>query len=173
MTLKGSQMPHKIAELNFFEGHWNEMSVSKGPSPGARVVQASIGHDGQHALLLTDDGLVYFAGTSKRGEDGDGGQGSKASSRSRAPKPVKPKKIHRVEGFTVVDVAANNGTSALVTKDGDLFVFGKDSAHTDYTSGRVSDLKGVHVVKVNKTAYFTIFYCGIPKLQPVACLANG
>lgn len=153
------------------------MSVSKGPSPGARVVQASVGHDGQHALLLTDDGLVYFAGTSKRGEDGDGGQGSKASSssRSRAPKPVKPKKIHRVEGFTVVDVAANNGTSALVTKDGDLFVFGKDSAHTDYTSGRVSDLKGVHVIKVNifKTSDFAIFYCGIPKFQPVACQATG
>ena len=128
------------------------MAVSK--SVSSRVVQVSVGHDGQHALLLTEDGLVYFTGTSKRGEDGDG-SGTKASSSRRAPKPVKPKKIHRVEGFTVVDVAANNGTSAFVTKDGDLFVFGKDSAHCDYTSGRVSDLKGVHVVKVRDSCIST------------------
>ena len=119
-------------------GHWIEMSITKSP----RIVQVSVGHEGQHALLLSDDGLVYFVGTSRRGEDGD------QTKARRQPKPVKPKKIHRMEGYTIVHVAANNSTSAFVNKEGDLYIFGKDSTHCDYTTGRVSDLKGTIITQV-------------------------
>ena len=37
----------------------------------ARIVQCSVGHDGQHCLLVADDGSVFFVGVSRRGEDGD------------------------------------------------------------------------------------------------------
>lgn len=44
-------------------------------------------------------------------------------------------------------VAANSGTSAIVTKNGDLYLFGKDSTQCDW-SGQVIELKGQHVVQV-------------------------
>lgn len=63
------------------------------------ALQLSVGHDAGHALLLADDGTVYFAGTAKRGEDGD------QSKARRQPKPVKPKKFSRMEGLNVVNVS--------------------------------------------------------------------
>ena len=70
-----------------------------------RVVQTAVGHEGQHCLMLCEDGTVFFTGAAKRGEDGEGSGATKASSR-RAPKPVKPKKLTRMEGVGVVDVGA-------------------------------------------------------------------
>ena len=52
-----------------------------------------------------------------------------------------------------VQVAAGNGTSAMVTKDGDLYVFGKDSSQSDYTTGQVSELKGQIVTQVKCHCY--------------------
>ena len=44
-------------------------------------------------------------------------------------------------------MAANSGTSAVVTKSGDLFLFGKDSTQCDW-SGQVIEMKGHHVTQV-------------------------
>ena len=44
-----------------------ELPITKSP----KVVQYSMGHEGQHALLVAEDGSVFFVGTAKRGEDGD------------------------------------------------------------------------------------------------------
>ena len=44
-------------------------------------------------------------------------------------------------------IAANNGTSVMVGKDGELYVFGKDSAHSDQYSGMVTELKGKCIVQ--------------------------
>jgi len=49
-------------------GKWAELPIVKSP----KIVQYSIGHDATHALLVAEDGSVFFVGTSKRGEDGDG-----------------------------------------------------------------------------------------------------
>ena len=54
----------------------------------------------------------------------------------RQPKPVKPKKMIKLEGKHVVHTACNNGTSAVVTKEGEVFMFGKDVAHCDHASGK-------------------------------------
>ena len=35
------------------------------------ITSFAIGHDGNHALLVGEEGVVYFTGTPKRGEDGD------------------------------------------------------------------------------------------------------
>ena len=152
-TGKSTSIGHKQACPS---GQWNEInlvsSVTSKVSPlgtvgprgtGCKVMQTAIGHDGSHALLLTDEGIVYFTGTAKRGEDGD--QSNRAG--RRQPKPVKPKKFHRMEGYHVSYIAANNGSSAMITREGELYLFGKDSVHCqcDYATGQVSDLKD-HVI---------------------------
>lgn len=53
----------------------------------------------------------------------------------RQPKSSRPKRFTAMEGKCVVDIACNNGTSALVTKDGELFLYGKDSTYCDRTTG--------------------------------------
>lgn len=67
----------------------------------------------------------------------------------RQPKPVKPKKIAKVEGQFIIDAACNNGSTALVTKEGALLMFGKDTLHSDPGSGVVTDLRDVCVVHVS------------------------
>ena len=155
-TGKSTSIGHKQACPS---GQWNEINLvssvtSKLTGLGSvaprgtscKVVQTALGHDGAHALLLTDDGVVYFTGTAKRGEDGD--QSNRAG--RRQPKPVKPKKFHRMEGYNVSYVASNNGTSAMVTREGDLYMFGKDAVHCncDYATGHVTDLKGHVIIQV-------------------------
>nr|XP_032288913.1 E3 ubiquitin-protein ligase highwire [Drosophila virilis] len=114
-----------------------ELIVSK----AAHIVHVAVGHDGIHALLVNDDGTVYFAGTARRGEDGD------SSKNRRQPKAVKPKKMTKIDGHVVVHAACNNGTSAFVTKTGKLIMYGKDTAHCD-SMGFVSELLDQHVTKV-------------------------
>lgn len=53
----------------------------------------------------------------------------------RQPKPVKPKKMIKVDGQFIVGVACNNGSTALITRDGELLMFGKDTTHTDHATG--------------------------------------
>ncbi|ALC49441.1 hiw [Drosophila busckii] len=114
-----------------------ELIISK----SAHIVHVAVGHDGIHALLVNEDGSVYFTGTARRGEDGD------SSKNRRQPKAVKPKKMIKIEGHTVVHAACNNGTSAFVTKTGKLIMFGKDTAHCD-SMGFVTELLDQHVSKV-------------------------
>ena len=54
----------------------------------------------------------------------------------RPPKPVKPRKIQRLVSSHVVQVACNTGTSAAVTKDGELYMYGKDTRYCDHTTGK-------------------------------------
>ena len=54
----------------------------------------------------------------------------------RQPKPAKPKKMIKLEGKVISHVACNSGTSAMVTKQGELFMFGKDTIHCDHASGK-------------------------------------
>lgn len=46
---------------------WYELPFPKRPS----IVRCAAGHDGLHAVLLDADGTAFFAGLSRRGEDGD------------------------------------------------------------------------------------------------------
>lgn len=41
----------------------------------------------------------------------------------------------KMEGQYIVASACNNGSSALVNRDGELFLFGKDTAHADHNTG--------------------------------------
>lgn len=88
------------------------------------------------------DKIYFYLGTARRGEDGD-----QAKVR-RQPKPGKPKKISKVDGQFIVSAACNNGSTALVTRDGELLMFGKDTTHADHTTGLVCNLKGEFVVNV-------------------------
>ena len=119
-------------------GRWLELPLLR----AAAVCQLSVGHEGQHAVLLTDDGTAFFAGTARRGEDGD------VAKARRQPKPQRPKRMAKMDGKVVLDVACNNGSSALVTSSGHLYIFGKDSIHSEGTSGLIGELRDVRVTRV-------------------------
>lgn len=55
----------------------------------------------------------------------------------------------KVEGKFIIDTACNNGTTALVTKEGSLLMFGKDTLHCDPVTGLVTDLIDVCIVHVS------------------------
>ncbi|XP_062904556.1 E3 ubiquitin-protein ligase MYCBP2 isoform X16 [Mobula hypostoma] len=118
-------------------GKWVELPITKSP----KIVQFSVGHDGSHALMVAEDGSVYFTGLASKGEDGES-----AKSR-RQPKPYKPKKMIKMESKTAVYTACNNGSSAITTKEGELYMFGKDAVYCD-NSGLVTELKGHFVSQV-------------------------
>ncbi|XP_039539330.1 E3 ubiquitin-protein ligase MYCBP2 isoform X12 [Pimephales promelas] len=118
-------------------GKWVELPVTKSP----KFVQFSVGHDGSHALLVAEDGSVFFTGSASKGEDGE------STKSRRQPKPYKPKKMIKLETKTAIYTACNNGSSSIVTKDGELFMFGKDAIYSDSTC-QVSDLKGQFVTQV-------------------------
>eukprot|EP00063_Salmo_salar_P030989 XP_014005824.1 PREDICTED: E3 ubiquitin-protein ligase MYCBP2-like isoform X1 [Salmo salar] len=123
-----------IKQGGLSEGKWVELPVTKSP----KIIQFSVGHDGSHALLVAEDGSVFFTGSASKGEDGE------STKSRRQPKPSKPKKMMKLETKTVVNTACNNGSSGIVTKDGELYMFGKDAIYSDSTC-QVSDLKG-HIV---------------------------
>lgn len=54
----------------------------------------------------------------------------------------------KVDGHFITSAACNNGTTALVTRDGELLMFGKDTSHTDHATGLVCNLKGEFIVQV-------------------------
>ncbi|RWS30275.1 E3 ubiquitin-protein ligase MYCBP2-like isoform X6, partial [Leptotrombidium deliense] len=123
---------------NGINGKWCELPITKSP----KISNISVGHEGAHCLLVSEDGTVYFAGLAKRGEDGDQCKGR------RQPKAVKPKKMLKMEGKIVVQTACNHGTSALITNDGELFMFGKDATHSDRNTGQVTAVKNMVVTQV-------------------------
>ncbi|XP_013162054.1 PREDICTED: E3 ubiquitin-protein ligase MYCBP2 isoform X3 [Papilio xuthus] len=143
-TGKGTSLGYKMASPHI--GRWtlmketlfnrNEPNVKK-----CQVTQTAVGHEGVHAILVLDNGSVLFTGIARRGEDGDIGK------HRRNPKPTRPKKITRVEGHHIVYAACNYGSTALVTRDGLLFMFGKDTQHCDST-GLVTGLKHEKVIQV-------------------------
>ncbi|XP_053677390.1 E3 ubiquitin-protein ligase highwire [Anopheles nili] len=104
--------------------------------------QVAVGHEANHGLLLTGDGTVYFTGTAKRGEDGE-----LAKTNRRQPKAIKPKRLNKLDGQTITFVACNNGTSAFVTKEGKLIMYGKDTNYCE-PNGVVGGLTDVVIRKV-------------------------
>lgn len=48
-------------------GKWVELPITKSP----KIAQFSVGHDGSHALLVAEDGGVFFTGSASKGEDGE------------------------------------------------------------------------------------------------------
>lgn len=139
---KSSAIGHKLPCTP--PGKWNEVAFSKSESSSTVISSFSLGHDGNHALLIGEDGSVFFTGTSKRGEDGD-----QSSKPRRPPKAKKPFKISRMDKLNITSTACNSGTSCLVTKKGELYVFGKDTSSADFSSGRVGDLANQTIVAVS------------------------
>jgi len=60
----------------------------------------------------------------------------------RQPKSLKPKKMIQLESHHVVAVACNSGTSAVVTREGEVFMYGKDTAHCDPATGQSGHSSG-------------------------------
>lgn len=138
-----------VGELVLSQEHtsnrWYELPLPKSLS----IVRCATGHDGLHAVFLDAEGTAFFAGLARRGEDGDLSKSvfknhlefslsklcCSSAKHRRQPKSSRPKRFSSMEGKSIVDIACNNGTSALVTKEGELFLFGKDSTFCDSTTG--------------------------------------
>ncbi|XP_041987793.1 E3 ubiquitin-protein ligase highwire [Aricia agestis] len=144
-TGKGTSLGYKAPTPH--TGRWTLMKetlFSKNEAPNIRkykVVQVAVGHEGVHAILVLDNGSALFTGIARRGEDGD------ANKHRRTPKPTRPKKILKAEGHFVIYAACNYGSTALVTRQGQLLMFGKDTQHCDAT-GLVTGLKHERVIQV-------------------------
>lgn len=65
-TGKGSCIGMKT---NTRPNRWFEVTLGK----NLRVSHFAVGHEAQHAILLLEDGSVYFAGVAKRGENAESG----------------------------------------------------------------------------------------------------
>lgn len=48
-------------------GKWVELPITKSP----KIIHFSVGHDGSHALLVAEDGSIFFTGSASKGEDGE------------------------------------------------------------------------------------------------------
>ncbi|XP_050560251.1 E3 ubiquitin-protein ligase MYCBP2 isoform X7 [Spodoptera frugiperda] len=144
-TGKGASLGYKAASPQ--TGRWTLMKetiFSRNEAPNAKrckVMQVAVGHEGVHAILVLDNGSALFTGIARRGEDGD------AMKHRRQPKPTRPKKIFKAEGHFVVYAACNNGSTALVTRQGHLLMFGKDTQHCD-SAGQVLGLRHERIVQV-------------------------
>lgn len=55
-------------------GKWVELPITKSP----KIVHFSVGHDGSHALLVAEDGSVFFTGSASKGEDGESSKSLRA-----------------------------------------------------------------------------------------------
>ena len=65
------------------------------------------------------------------------------------PKPMKLKRISKLKDYHIIKTACGTHTSAMISKDGKLFMFGNlDEDLTDKTSGVVTGLLGVPVSQV-------------------------
>ncbi|XP_045784545.1 E3 ubiquitin-protein ligase MYCBP2 [Maniola jurtina] len=144
-TGKGTTLGYKVPSPH--TGRWTlikETLFNKNEAPNikkSKVVQVALGHEGVHAILVLDNGSALFTGIARRGEDGD------AIKHRRTPKPTRPKKILRAEKHHVIYAACNYGSTALVTRSGELLMFGKDTQHCD-ENGLVTDLRDVRVIQV-------------------------
>lgn len=47
-----------IKQAGVRTGKWSELVLTKAP----KITHVAVGHDGLHAILITDDGSVFFAG---------------------------------------------------------------------------------------------------------------
>lgn len=123
-------------------GQWEDLTLAS----GVKVTQVSAGQGGEFAVAVGDDSQAYFFGISRRGEDGDQVRGR------RQQKPVKAKKMGQNKklkdkqyGFS----SCNASTSALITKDGQLVMFGKDTEQCDSTTGIMPNFLGLSVAKIS------------------------
>jgi E3 ubiquitin-protein ligase MYCBP2 len=63
-------------------------------------------------------------------------------------KNLVPAQIARLEKQSVVGVACNSGSSCLLNKKGELFIYGKDTTYADLLTGKVNDLSGQTITAV-------------------------
>ena len=79
---------------------------------GTRAVQAATG--GRHTAVMTDDGQLFTWGAGSCGQLGHGAAG----------REVKPRLVQELVGKRVVEVAACSASTAVVTSELDLRIFG-------------------------------------------------
>lgn len=78
-----------------------------------------------------------------------------------------------MEGYDVTYVACNNGTSAFVTRTGDVYMFGKDTTHCDPATGGLLSLRGVFVSQIAMGKAHSILLSGDGKVYTMGINNRG
>lgn len=71
------------------DGPWTELQLSS-IEKFHIIKKMAVGHDGQHAVFITEKGVALFSGTSQWGEDGE------VPKIGRQPKVIKSKPFIKV-----------------------------------------------------------------------------
>ncbi|KAL5460457.1 hypothetical protein EMCRGX_G033908 [Ephydatia muelleri] len=119
------------------KGEWNPVEL---PDKGVKVEHSSCDNTGSFCLVVSDKGVVYFSGTNKQGESGE--------DPGRQQKPMKLRRMVKMKDQEVAFTACGGHSSALVTRDGKLYLFGGFDEDVTDKSGVVVDLLGVPVSQV-------------------------
>ncbi|CAG0902829.1 unnamed protein product, partial [Cyprideis torosa] len=137
---QGSVRPGMLAD-------WEELRLPSygrgGEADRTSITGIAAAHDGTHALIALGDGTAYIAGAAHRGEDGE----PPTRNRRIFARPVIPRAMVRIQSQHVVAVAANHGSSAFLTSEGRVLLFGKDAKGNPYVSenGLLSTLRTVFI----------------------------
>lgn len=91
----------------------------------------------------------------------------------RVAKASKPKKVIRMDGHDITFVACNNGTSAFITRSGDVYMYGKDTAHCDSSSGYLLGLRGVFVTQIAMGKAHSVILTGEGKVYTMGINNRG
>ncbi|MXQ93585.1 hypothetical protein E5288_WYG018908 [Bos mutus] len=83
-------------------GKWVELPITKSP----KIVHFSVGHDGSHALLVAEDGSIFFTGSASKGEDGESSL------------------VTDLKGHFVTQVAMGKAHTCVLMKNGEVWTFG-------------------------------------------------
>lgn len=103
---------------------WSQLEF---PKP-VKIVQIAVGHESNHALMMGEDGSLFFVGVGFNGQDGFAGP-------HRCQKPYKVKKFRTVSmSDFVIFAACNQNFSSVVNSSGELYLYGRDTL--DYKYGK-------------------------------------
>lgn len=88
-----------------------------------KIVQIATGHECKNALMLSDDGLVFYVGfTPNYTELACGGPYTK---------PYRVRKLQTTFQLQASSIACNTISNAIISTCGELYLFGKESYYTD------------------------------------------
>lgn len=78
-----------------------------------------------------------------------------------------------MDGHDITYVACNNGTSAFITRSGDVYMYGKDTAHCDSASGYLLGLRGVFVTQIAMGKAHSVILTGEGKVYTMGINNRG
>jgi len=134
----GSGSVFGVTSKDVPKGEWRALDL---PDKNVKVEYCACDSSGCFSLVVSDKGMVYFGGLNKKGEAGE--------AVGRGPmKPLKLKRVAKLKEQEIVSVACGAHTTAMISKDGKLFMFGSLEDDLVDSSSVVTSMLGVPASQV-------------------------